>query len=66
MRFAVTGEHCPGYGGSMQFVVALTVLAVAVAVAVVYWRTDPRHRLPASVRPEPRERYRAERPARHG
>ncbi|WP_432484838.1 hypothetical protein [Kineococcus esterisolvens] len=50
----------------MQFVVALTVLAVAVAAAVVYWRTDPRHRLPASVRPEPRERYRAERPARHG
>ncbi|WP_432491554.1 hypothetical protein [Kineococcus gypseus] len=28
----------------MQFVVALSVLAVAAGFAVVYWRTSPRHR----------------------
>ncbi|WP_432535355.1 hypothetical protein [Kineococcus arenarius] len=51
----------------MQFVVALTVLAVAVAAAVVYWRTDPRHRLPASARPEHGRRPRAgARPTGHG
>ncbi|MCI2239156.1 hypothetical protein MO973_31975 [Paenibacillus sp. TRM 82003] len=34
----------------MQFAVALIVLAVAAGVAVVYWRTDPRHRLDACER----------------
>ncbi len=55
------------YGVRMQFVVALTVLAVAVAAAVVYWRTDPRHRVPASARPEHGRRVRAgARTTRHG
>ncbi|WP_432572235.1 hypothetical protein [Kineococcus sp. SYSU DK005] len=54
----------------MQFVVALTVLAVAAGVAVVYWRTSPRHRLTASARLDHGERARrareAARAGRHG
>lgn len=33
------------YGGRMQVIIALVVLAVAAGFAVVYWRTSPRHRV---------------------
>lgn len=33
------------YGGRMQVILALVVLAVAAGIAVVYWRTSPRHRV---------------------
>ncbi|MEZ0164649.1 hypothetical protein AB2L27_07710 [Kineococcus sp. LSe6-4] len=43
--------------------VAVVVLAVAVGIAVVYWRTSPRHRVAAVSRADHGERARRAREA---
>ena len=46
----------------MQYVV-LVVLAIAAGFAVVYWRTDPRHRVAAVARADHGDRARRAREA---